>query len=76
MYKRQVGARAADGIASHGSLDAYVGDFHACSKAFEMFVADRLSGRACFTRRLPRGQGTAATRTCAPRFYTLCPSAP
>ena len=46
MYKRQVGARAADGIASHGSLDAYIGDFHACSKAFEMFVADRLSAAA------------------------------
>ena len=46
MYRRQVGARAADGIASHGSLEAYLGDFHACSKAFEMFVADRLSAAA------------------------------
>jgi len=46
MYKRQIGARAADGIASHGSLDAYIGDLHACSKAFEMFVADRLSGES------------------------------
>ncbi len=27
----------------HGSLDAYIHDFHACSNAFEMFVADRLS---------------------------------
>jgi hypothetical protein len=43
MYRAQAGARAADGVASHGSLDAYIHDFHACSKAFEMFVADRLS---------------------------------
>jgi hypothetical protein len=43
MYSAQAGARAADGVASHGSLDAYTHDFHACSKAFEMFVADRLS---------------------------------
>ena len=46
MYKMQLGARAADGLLSHGSLDAYIGDFHACSKAFEMFVADRLSAAA------------------------------
>ena len=38
MYKRQIGARAADGIASHGSLDAYIGDLHACSKAFDHFT--------------------------------------
>jgi hypothetical protein len=46
MYKRSIGARAADGLLSHGSLDSYFVDYHACSKAFEMFVADRLSDRS------------------------------
>lgn len=46
MYRAQIGARTADGVASHGSLDAYITNFHACSKAFEMFVADRLTARA------------------------------
>ena len=44
MYKRQIGARAADGVRSHGSIESYTLDFSACSKAFEMFVADRLTG--------------------------------
>ena len=51
MYRAQVGARVADGVASHGSVDAYIGDFHACSKAFEMFVADRLSDAEATGRR-------------------------
>ena len=44
MYRAQIGARAADGVRECGSLDAYIADFRACSKAFEMYVADRLSG--------------------------------
>ena len=43
MYRAQIGARAADGVRECGSLDSYIADFRACSKAFEMYVADRLS---------------------------------
>jgi hypothetical protein len=33
MYRAQVGARAADGVRERRSLEAYISDFHACSKA-------------------------------------------
>ena len=49
MYRAAIRERARDGIAAHGSLGAYLSDFRACSKVFEMFVAERMArerGRA------------------------------
>ena len=49
MYRAAIRERARDGIVAHGSLGAYLSDFRACSKVFEMFVAERMArerGRA------------------------------
>ena len=43
MYRAAIRERARDGIRTHGSLGAYLRDFRACSKVFEMFVAERMS---------------------------------
>ena len=51
MYAPAIHARARDGIASHGSLCAYIRDFRASSKLFEMVTAEMLSrkhGRAFY----------------------------
>ena len=62
MYRAQVGARVADGVREFGSLESYIGDFHACSKAFEMFVADRLSAVADARRFMTWEDLDAATK--------------
>ena len=43
MYRASIATRAQLGLLTHGSIAAYVDDFHACAKVFEMFIADRLS---------------------------------
>jgi hypothetical protein len=43
MYRAAIRERARDGIRTHGTLRAYLADFHACSKVFEMFVAERMA---------------------------------
>ena len=51
MYASAIEARARDGIASHGSLCAYIRDFRASFKLFEMVTAGMLSrkhGRAFY----------------------------
>ena len=48
-YASAIKARALDGVASHGSLAAYIRDFRASYRLFEMLVAERLTrehGRA------------------------------
>ena len=51
MYASAIQARARDGIASHGTLSAYIRDFRASSKLFELTTARKLSrkhGRAFY----------------------------
>ena len=51
MYASAIEARARDGIASHGTLSAYIRDFRASYKLFEMVTAGMLSrkhGRAFY----------------------------
>jgi DNA repair protein RadD len=43
MYRAAIRERARDGIRTHGTLGAYLRDFRACSKVFEMFVAERMA---------------------------------
>ena len=43
MYRAAIRDRALEGIRTHGTLDAYLRDFRACSKVFEMFVAERMT---------------------------------
>jgi hypothetical protein len=43
MYLSAIRDRARDGIRTHGTLGAYLRDFRACSKLFEMFVAERMA---------------------------------
>ena len=43
MYRAAIRDRALDGIRTHGTLRAYLADFRACSKVFEMFVAERMA---------------------------------
>ena len=43
MYEASIRLRARDGIRTHGSLDAYLRDYRACAKLFEMYVAGRLT---------------------------------
>jgi superfamily II DNA or RNA helicase len=43
MYRTSIAARARLGMLSHASVAAYVRDFRACAKAFEMYIADRLA---------------------------------
>ena len=43
MYSAAIRERALDGIRTHGTLRAYLADFRACSKVFEMFVAERMA---------------------------------
>ena len=43
MYAPAIEARARDGIASHGTLSAYIRDFRASSKLFEMVTAEMMS---------------------------------
>ena len=38
MYASAIRARARDGIATHGTVGAYIRDFRASSKLFEMVV--------------------------------------
>ena len=48
-YARAIRARARDGIASHGTLAAFISDFRESWKLFEMAVAYRMTrehGRA------------------------------
>ena len=50
-YALAIAARAREGIASHGTLGAYIRDFRASYKLFEMFTARKLSrehGRAFY----------------------------
>ena len=50
-YESAIHARARDGIASHGTLSAYIRDFRASYKLFEMVTAEMLSrkhGRAFY----------------------------
>ena len=43
MYRAAIRERALDGVRTHGTLRAYLADFRACSKVFEMFVAERMA---------------------------------
>ena len=43
MYRAAIRERALEGIRTHGTLRAYLADFRACSKVFEMFVAERMA---------------------------------
>ena len=43
MYLAAIRESALDGISTHGTLRAYLRDFPACSKVFEMFVAERMA---------------------------------
>ena len=43
MYRASIATRARAGTRSHGSIAAYVNDFQASNKAFEFFVADKLT---------------------------------
>jgi hypothetical protein len=50
-YASDIRARARDGVASHGTLGAYIRDFRASFKLFEMVTAARMArehGRAFY----------------------------
>ena len=58
MYEESIGLRARDGINAHGSLDAYLSDYRACAKLFEMYVADLLTREAAGADRREEDEAT------------------